>query len=98
MVRFTSGIREHRPHVARVPQGVVLVLIAEVTERRVDDPAGRVAEAAKAAPVLQPVRDPLEDAELDLRSFVGEDALIGAHSPVAANTTRRALAARLVRI
>src|SRR5713226_5517796 len=32
MVTFTSGMRQRRPDVARVSQGVVLVLLAEVPE------------------------------------------------------------------
>src|SRR4029077_14247554 len=86
------------PDVAGVPQGVVLVLLAEVTEGRVDDPAGRVAESAKTAPVLQAVRDALEDVQVQLRAFVGEDSLVGPHRPVAADAARRALAAGLVRV
>src|SRR5690348_17167568 len=95
MVRWTSaispphkwggGIHRHLAHVAGVPQRVVLVLLAEVAERGVDHPAARVTEAAKAAAVLQAVRDPLQDVELDLRALVGEDALVGPRSPVLAD-------------
>src|SRR6266581_3913439 len=96
MVRLTSGIDGSLAHVARVPERVVLVLVAEVAERGVDHPAARVTQAAEAATVLQAVRDPLEDVKLDLRALVGQDALVGPHRPVLADAARRALAARLV--
>src|SRR3984893_17419413 len=95
IVRLMSGMRQRLPHIALVSQAVVLVLLAEVAHRRLDDPAGRVAQAAEAAPVLQPVGDALEHAELQPRTFVGQDAVVGAHGPVAADAARRALAARL---
>src|SRR5690242_5820735 len=98
MVRLTSGMRRNRLHAAGVVQAVLLVLAVEVPHRRVDDPAGRVAEAAKAAPVLQRVRDLAQVLQLDLAALVGEDPLVHAHSPVAADTARRALAARLARV
>src|SRR5882672_6593544 len=111
MVRFTSGIRDPlhlwgggpkgrrgSSHLARVPQGVILVLVAEVTERRVDDPTGRVAQAAQAAPVLKSICDALEDAELYLRAFVREDALVRADRPVTANAAWSALSTRLMRV
>src|ERR1700682_148824 len=93
MVRFTSGMRERLSHVAGVVEGVVFVLVPERAEGRVDDPAGGVAEAAQAPSVLQAVRHALEDAEVDLRALVGEDALVGAHRPVAADAARGALSA-----
>src|SRR5712692_475165 len=109
MVRLTSGNCPSGPaghlptrwggqgsHVALVPQRVVLVLLAEVAERGVDHPARRVTQAAQAAPVLQAVRHSLQRVELDLRTLVGEDPLVCAHRPVAADSTWRALAARLV--
>src|SRR5690242_14471231 len=89
MVRLMSGMGHH---LALVPQRVVFVLAVEVAERGVDDPACRVAEAAQAAPVLQRVRDPAEVVELDLRTLVGQDALVHAHRPVASDAARRALA------
>src|SRR6266851_3725956 len=96
MVRLTSGIDGNLAHVARMPQSVVLVLIAEVAERGVDHPAARVTQAAEAAAILQAVGDPLQDVQLDLRALVGEDALVGPRRPVLADAARRALAARLV--
>src|ERR1700686_3061699 len=98
MVRLMSGIDESLPDVAGVPQSVVFVLIAEMAERRVDDPPGRVAKTAQAPPVLKTVRDALEDVQVQLRALVGEDPLVGPHRPVAADAARRALAARLVRV
>src|SRR5712691_2052469 len=91
-----GGIEGHLAHVAHMPQRVVLVLLAEVAERRVDHPAARVTQAAKAAAILQAVRDPLQDVELDLRALVGQDALVGPHCPVLADAAWCALAARLV--
>src|SRR4029077_3700074 len=78
MVRLTSGISPPRlrgggpqgrrggrlPHVAGVPQSVVLVLLAEVAQRRVDDPTARVPQAAEAAAVLQAVGDALQDVQV----------------------------------
>src|ERR1700687_4381325 len=98
MVRFTSGMSCYSSHVAGVAEAVVLVLVVEVAHGRVDDPAGCVAQAAQAAPVLQTVRDPLEDAELQLRALVREDAVVGPDCPVAADAARGALATRLVGI
>src|SRR5260370_6175655 len=95
IVRLMSGMRESLPDVALVTQAVVLVLVVEVPQGRLDDPAGRVTKAAEAASVLQPFGNPLENAELELRPFVGEDAVVGAHRPVPADPPRRALAARL---
>src|SRR5229473_3097442 len=95
IVRLMSGMRESLPDVAFVTQAVVLVLVVEVPHGRLDDPAGRVTKAAEAASVLQPFGNPLENAELELRPFVREDAVVGAHRPVAADPARRALAARL---
>src|SRR5438445_490878 len=76
IVTLTSGMRQRRPHVARMPQRVVLVLLTEVPEGRIDDPARRVAQAAEASAVLQTVGDPLEDPELDPRPFVSRDAVV----------------------
>src|SRR6202521_49703 len=98
MVRLMSGMCKRLADVAGVPEGVVLVLLAEVAESRVDDPARGVAEPAQAAAVLEAVRDALEDAQLELRALVGQDALVGPHRPVAADAARRALATGLVRI
>src|SRR5260370_20437580 len=95
IVRLMSGMRESLPDVAFVTQAVVLVLVGEVRHGRLDGPAGRVTKAAEAASVLQPVGNPLENAELELRAFVREDAVVCAHRPVAADAARRALAARL---
>src|SRR5690349_3718523 len=92
MVRLTSGMGGNFSYVARVAQGVVFVLLAEVAERGIDDPAARVAEAAQATPVLQPVRDALQDVELDLRSLIGEDAFVRAHCPVLSDPAGCALA------
>src|SRR5437016_6001322 len=99
MVRLTllvSGTGRDSTHVAFVPQRVVLVLVAEVAERGVDDPTGRVAEPAQAASVLQRIRNAAQVVELDLRTLVVENALVHADGPVAADATRRALAARFV--
>src|SRR5258708_8029192 len=96
MVRFTSGMRQRGSDVAGVPEAVVLVLVAEVAHGRLDGPAGRVAQTAQAASVLQAVGDSLEDAELQLRALVREDAVVGPDCPVAADAAGRALAARLV--
>src|SRR6266550_1982407 len=41
-----SGIRHYLPDVALVSERVVLIFLAEMTERRVDDPAARISEAA----------------------------------------------------
>src|SRR5438552_8432079 len=98
MVRLMSGICRNGPHVAFVPQSVVLVLLAEVAKRRVDHPTGGVPQAAEAPAVLQAIGDALQRVELDLRPLVGQDALVRAHRPVAADSTRRALAARLIGI
>src|SRR5215467_7885579 len=96
IVRFTSGTYSHPADVAFVPQCVVFVLAAEMTERRIDHPAGRVAQAAEAAAVLERVGHLAKVVQLDLRPFVGEDPLVHAHRPVATDAARRALAARLV--
>src|SRR4029077_16053503 len=85
MVTFTSGMYERGLRRAEVVQGVLLVLVVEVPHRRFDHPSGRVAEATQAAPVLQPVRHALEDSELDLRALAGEDSLVRADRPVAAD-------------
>src|SRR5713101_3338822 len=95
MVTFTSGMYERRLHGADVVEAVLLVLVVEVPHRRFDHPAGRVAEAAQAAAVLQAFRHAFEDAELDLRALAGEDAFVRADGPVAADATGRALAAGL---
>src|SRR2546425_8351899 len=93
-----SRIRRHLPDLALVPERVVLVLLAEVAQGGVDHPAARVTQAAKAAPVLQPVRNALQRVELDLRALVGKDALVCPDRPVLADAAWRALAAGLVRI
>src|SRR2546430_1477758 len=108
MVRLTSGMggllpiygevaaggrRRGCPNFALVPQGMVLVFLTEVAERRVDDPARGVAQAAQAAPVLETVRHALQRVELDLRPLIGQDPLVRAHRPVAADPARRAFAA-----
>src|SRR5260370_1052120 len=49
IVMLTSGMRGHSSDVACVPKGVVLVLLAEMAHRRVDDPPTGVAESAEAA-------------------------------------------------
>src|SRR6266567_1443484 len=49
-----------------------------------------------ATGVVQPVCDALEDAKLDLRALVREDAVVGPDRPIATDSTRCALAARLV--
>src|SRR6202521_1715109 len=90
--RGPSGMCKRLADVAGVPERVVLVLLAEVAEGRVDDPARRVAEPAQAAAVLEAVCDALEDAQLELRALVGKDALVAPHRPVAADAARRALA------
>src|SRR5713226_5231445 len=95
MVTFTSGMYERRLHGADVVEAVLLVLVVEVPHRRFDHPAGRVAEAAQAAAVLQAFRHAFEDAELDLRALAGEDAFVRADGPIAADATGRALAAGL---
>src|ERR1700694_155322 len=79
MVRFTmcapcartgaSGMGERSLHGADVVQAVLLVLVSEVPHRRLDHPTRGVAEPAKAAAVLEAVRDPLEDPQLDLRAL-----------------------------
>src|SRR5258708_4029164 len=65
MVRFTicapcartgvSGMGEGLADVAFVTQAVVFVFVVEVAHGRLDHPAGRVAQAAEAAAVLQSV-------------------------------------------
>src|SRR5207244_9025066 len=55
MVRLMSGTCSHLADVAFVSQGVVLVLLAEVPEGRVDHPARGVAKAAEAAAALTAV-------------------------------------------
>src|SRR5216683_6903962 len=96
MVRLTSGMRKSPSDVALVSERVVLVLRAGVADGRVDDPDSRIAESAQASPVLQPVGDSEQDVELDLRSLVGQDPLVGAHRPVLTDPAWRALAARLI--
>src|ERR1700682_363262 len=98
IVRLMSGMCQRFSNVAGVSECVVFVLIAEMAVGRLDDPAGRVAQAAQAAPVLQPLGDALEDAELELGAFVGQDPFVGAYGPVAADAARRALAAGLERV
>src|SRR5579859_2148740 len=98
MVRLMSGMRERLSYIAGVVERVILVLAAEMAEGRIDDPSCGVAESAEAAPVLEAVGHALQDAELDLRALVGQDLLVCAHRPVAADPARRALAARLPRI
>src|SRR5947209_16639714 len=93
IVTLTSGMR---PHLACVPQRVVLVLLAEMAECRIDDPPGRVAQPAETTAVLQPVGDPLENAQLDLRTLVREDAVVRSDRPVAAHAAWCALAAGFV--
>src|SRR5437773_7100232 len=93
MVRLTSATGGDSSHVALVSQGVVLVFVAEVPERGVDHPSRRVAQATEAAAVLQPVRDPEQRVDLDLRTLVGEDALVGPDGPVASDQARGAFAA-----
>src|SRR5579859_1041513 len=78
MVRFTSGMGDRLAHVAFVAERVVLVLLAEVADGRVDHPAAGVAKAAQAAAVLQAVGDALQDFQVDLRALVAEDALVRA--------------------
>src|SRR5260370_9115652 len=90
-----SGRSERCLNRADVVQAGLLVLVVEVPHRRFDHPAGRVAEAAQTAAVLQAVGHALEDAELDLGALAREDAFVGADGPVAADATRCALAARL---
>src|SRR5260370_27263763 len=94
----SSSMCSHRPHVALVPQRVVLVLLAEVAEGRIDDPTRGVPETAKTPAVLETIRDSLQRVELDLRALIGQDPLVGPHRPIAADAARPALAARLVRI
>src|SRR5581483_2589723 len=96
IVRLTSGMGGHGLHAAGVVEAVLLVLVVEVPHRRVDNPAGGVAEAAQAAAVLQRVRHLPQVLQLDLAALVRKDALVHPHGPIAADATRRALAARLV--
>src|SRR6266581_1641720 len=98
IVRLMSGTGGNGSYVAHVPQGVVLVFLAEVAERRVDHPTGGVAQAAQAPAVLEAVRHALQSVELDLRPLVGQDALVRAHRPVTTDATRRAFSARLIGI
>src|SRR3982074_3481745 len=83
IVRLMSGMGEGLPNVALVSQAVILVLLFEVAHRRLDDPTGRVAKAAQAPTVLQSIGDALQDAELQPRSLVGQDAVVGSDGPVA---------------
>src|SRR6266849_2486713 len=98
IVRLMSGMHESLPDVAFVTEAVVLVLVVEGAHGRLDDPAGRVAQAAQAAPVLQPVRHALENAELQLGSLIGQDSLVSSDRPVPAHPARRALAAGFERV
>src|SRR5256885_3769349 len=95
IVRLMSGMCGDCSHVAFMPEGVILVLLAEVPEGGVDHPARGVAKAAETAAVLQAVRNAQQSIDLDLRSLVGQDPLVGPHCPVAADAARRAFAARL---
>src|SRR5438309_1973191 len=95
MIRLTSGMGERRLHGADVVEAVLLVLVVEVTHRRLDHPTSRVAKSTQAAAVLQAVRHAFENSELDLRALAGEDAVVRAHRPVAADAARCALAAGL---
>src|SRR6476646_1389324 len=90
---FTSGTDEHLLDGAGLVQAVLLVLVAEVGHRRLDDPAGGVAEPAQAPAALQPLLNPIEKGHLDLRALAGQDSLVGPDGPVAADAARRALAA-----
>src|SRR5260370_26434204 len=74
---LTSGMRGHSSDVACVPKGLVLVLLAEMAHRRVDDPPTGVAESAEPPAVLEPIRHPLHEVELDPRALVGEASLVG---------------------
>src|SRR5712691_10248307 len=91
IVRLMSGIDERSLHGADVVQAVLLVFVAEVPHGGLDHPARRVAEPAEAAAVLEAIGDALEDPELDLRALAGEDSLVCAHGPVAADAAGRAL-------
>src|SRR5438067_12436742 len=97
MVRLISGIRHYLPDVALVPERVVLIFLAEMTERRVDDPAARITDAGQAAAVLQPVGNALQRGDLDRRAHVCGDARIGPDGPLLADAAWCALPARLVR-
>src|ERR1700674_1129440 len=70
---LTSGMNERLLHGARLVEAVLLVFVAEVVHRRLDDPARGVAEAAQAAAALQLLLDAVQECELDLRTFVGQD-------------------------
>src|SRR5712692_11327272 len=93
MVRLMSGIGERGLHRANAVQAVLLVLVVEVPHGRLDHPARCVAKPTQAAAVLQAVRHALENAQLDLGALAGEDPVVGAHGPVAADAAWRALAA-----
>src|SRR5207253_9551565 len=80
-----AGGRRRASDVAFMPERVVLVLLAEMSQRGVDDPAGRVAEPAQAPAVLQPVRNALQGVELGLRSLIGQDSVVRPDRPVAAD-------------
>src|SRR5438034_7969315 len=106
MVKLMSGTQLTPPHlwgggpqgrrgpdVALMPERVILVLLPEVPEGRVDHPARGVAKAAETAAVLQAIRNAQKSVDLDLRSLVGKDPLVRPHRPVAADAAWRAFAA-----
>src|SRR5438093_1161419 len=64
-----------------MPERVVLVLAAEVTNRGVDHPARRVSEATQAAAVLERIGNALKDVELDLRDAGLLDVAADRHEP-----------------
>src|SRR5260370_42213504 len=93
IVRLMSGMCESGLHGADVVQAVLLVFVFEVPHRRLDHPTGGIAQPAEAAAVLKAVRDPPEDPGPDLRALAGQDSVVRAHRPVAADAAWRALAA-----
>src|SRR5689334_13793612 len=98
MVRLTSGMDSYFSDVAGVSKRMVFVFLAEMPERRIDHPSSGITQPAQTAPVLEPVCNTLQDAELDLRSLVGEDSFIGPYRPVAPDAAGRAFATGLVRV
>src|SRR5438105_9582191 len=91
-----SGMGGHELNRALVMEHVLLVLVAEVVHRRLDDPTGRVAEPAQAATILERARDAIEQVHVDGDTVSRENFLVKPHGPVAADAARRAFAARLV--
>src|SRR5579859_5265169 len=80
---------------ALVAEAVLLVLLPEAVHARLDHSTRRVPETAQTPPTLEAGLDPVQQLQVHLAALARQDALVGAHRPIAAHAARRALAARL---